>query len=368
MGTIENDDAAPTLTINDVSHAEGNSRPDRVRLHGHEEQYRQRGDRRLRDRRRHRDRAWRLRGRERHAQLRCGRGDEDDHRARQRRHGLRGRTRPSSSTSRARAGRRSPTARARARSRTTTPRRTSRCRRTPVRPAASSSPTSPGRGQRPTRSTSIATARWSSTTANTGAFTDPLGKPRKGTVFVYRVCQAGTQICSNDAIVVSLGRRRSRRRGKRAVPRLPGERLERDDRPRYEQGHDREQLGACSSRSLRWRSRSSASSACSAPHGGGSPGALLRAERQSRPRSAEPPPRGRSRGAGLQAAAPGSYVGLDTVNLEVIDPRLSMTLVVSSAKRGRFCLTESVNGRTWSLAGPVRREAEYSAQADCSRA
>jgi subtilisin-like proprotein convertase family protein len=41
------------------------------------------------------------------------------------------------------------------------------------------------------------------TTENDGAFTDPLGKPRKGTVFVYKVCHASTQICSNEAIVVA---------------------------------------------------------------------------------------------------------------------------------------------------------------------
>ncbi len=64
----------------------------------------------------------------------------------------------------------------------------------------------------------------------------------------------------------------------------------------------------------------------------------------------------------------GSYSGLDAVDLNRIDPRISMTLVVSSARRGRFCLTESVNGRTWSLAGPVRREAYYSPQPNCSRA
>jgi subtilisin-like proprotein convertase family protein len=41
------------------------------------------------------------------------------------------------------------------------------------------------------------------TAENTGAFTDPLGKPKKGTVFVYEVCHASTQICSNEAVVVA---------------------------------------------------------------------------------------------------------------------------------------------------------------------
>ena len=64
----------------------------------------------------------------------------------------------------------------------------------------------------------------------------------------------------------------------------------------------------------------------------------------------------------------GSYAGLDTVKLGKIDPRVSMTLSVASARRGGYCLTESVNGRTWSLAGPVRREATYSGTQNCGQA
>jgi len=42
---------------------------------------------------------------------------------------------------------------------------------------------------------------WIVTTANDGAFTDALGKQKKGRTFVYRVCQAGTPFCSNEAPV-----------------------------------------------------------------------------------------------------------------------------------------------------------------------
>jgi len=39
------------------------------------------------------------------------------------------------------------------------------------------------------------------TTENTGNYTDALGKQRKGTILVYKACQAGTQVCSNEATV-----------------------------------------------------------------------------------------------------------------------------------------------------------------------
>jgi type II secretory pathway pseudopilin PulG len=64
----------------------------------------------------------------------------------------------------------------------------------------------------------------------------------------------------------------------------------------------------------------------------------------------------------------GSYSGLDTVDLVKIDPRVSYSLVVTSARGGRYCLTTSVNGRTWSLAGPVRRKAKYSSRPTCGHA
>ncbi len=64
----------------------------------------------------------------------------------------------------------------------------------------------------------------------------------------------------------------------------------------------------------------------------------------------------------------GSYAGFDTTDLSRIDPRVSMTLVVTAAGRGRFCLTENVHGRVWSLSGPVKRKAKYAASPTCGRA
>lgn len=63
----------------------------------------------------------------------------------------------------------------------------------------------------------------------------------------------------------------------------------------------------------------------------------------------------------------GSYSGLDTVDLMRIDPRISPTLVVAGARGGRYCLTESVNGRIWSVAGPVRAKARFTAKPGCGR-
>jgi photosystem II stability/assembly factor-like uncharacterized protein len=39
------------------------------------------------------------------------------------------------------------------------------------------------------------------TTDNDGDYTDALGKQRKGATFVYKACQAGTQVCSNEATI-----------------------------------------------------------------------------------------------------------------------------------------------------------------------
>ena len=71
--------------------------------------------------------------------------------------------------------------------------------------------------------------------------------------------------------------------------------------------------------------------------------------------------------AEVYRAKRGSYSGLDTVDLFKIDPRISQTLVVTSARGGRFCLTESVNGRTWSISGPVRAKAKFTSRPGCGR-
>lgn len=72
--------------------------------------------------------------------------------------------------------------------------------------------------------------------------------------------------------------------------------------------------------------------------------------------------------AEIYRANHGSYAGLDTTDLVRIDPRIPMSVVVTSSRRGRFCLTDSVDGRVWSLSGPVQRKARYSSGPSCARA
>jgi type II secretory pathway pseudopilin PulG len=65
--------------------------------------------------------------------------------------------------------------------------------------------------------------------------------------------------------------------------------------------------------------------------------------------------------ASLRAAMPAAdayfadrrtYAGLDSTDLLRIDPRVSLTVAVTSAKKRTYCLTESIDGKTWSVKGP----------------
>jgi Tfp pilus assembly protein PilE len=62
----------------------------------------------------------------------------------------------------------------------------------------------------------------------------------------------------------------------------------------------------------------------------------------------------------------GSYAGMDTVDLRKIDPRLPSALVVTMARRGGYCLADSVHGREWSISGPFKGNAEFAANAECA--
>jgi type IV pilus assembly protein PilA len=62
----------------------------------------------------------------------------------------------------------------------------------------------------------------------------------------------------------------------------------------------------------------------------------------------------------------GSYSGMDTAALRAIDRELSPTLVVTSASADSYCLTDSVRGRTWSVAGPHPSSGDFHAGSDCS--
>ena len=62
----------------------------------------------------------------------------------------------------------------------------------------------------------------------------------------------------------------------------------------------------------------------------------------------------------------GSYIGMDTVDLRKIDPRLSATLTIAFARRGTYCLTDNVHGQKWSIRGPYRGDAKFTASGDCT--
>jgi type II secretory pathway pseudopilin PulG len=65
-------------------------------------------------------------------------------------------------------------------------------------------------------------------------------------------------------------------------------------------------------------------------------------------------------------ASHGSYAGMDALDLLRIDPRTPPALTVASARRGRYCLTDNVRGRTWSIAGPSRGAHKLTANATCT--
>lgn len=61
----------------------------------------------------------------------------------------------------------------------------------------------------------------------------------------------------------------------------------------------------------------------------------------------------------------GSYAGMDSLDLYNIDPRVSPGLAVAWVKRGTYCLTDTVHGRTWSIRGPYKADAKFSRNGTC---
>ena len=79
--------------------------------------------------------------------------------------------------------------------------------------------------------------------------------------------------------------------------------------------------------------------------------------------------------ADLRAALPATtayhqdhatYIGMESTDLLAIDPGIAPSLTVTSAKRSSFCLTDTVSGRTWSVAGPHPTTSDYRESDDCS--
>jgi type II secretory pathway pseudopilin PulG len=73
-----------------------------------------------------------------------------------------------------------------------------------------------------------------------------------------------------------------------------------------------------------------------------------------------------TRTADAYRQAHGSYAGMDSADLLRIDPRVPQTVAVVMAQRHRYCLTETVSGRSWSISGPYRGDAKFMANAYCS--
>jgi type IV pilus assembly protein PilA len=78
--------------------------------------------------------------------------------------------------------------------------------------------------------------------------------------------------------------------------------------------------------------------------------------------------------ANLRAAMPsatafyadhGSYAGMEAADLLAIDSGLSKTLAVASATESSFCLTDTVNSKVWSVAGPSPTVADFKPSDDC---
>jgi type IV pilus assembly protein PilA len=79
--------------------------------------------------------------------------------------------------------------------------------------------------------------------------------------------------------------------------------------------------------------------------------------------------------ANLRAALPAAeayysdnstYVGMTPATLALVDSGVSPSLTVPAAAAASYCLTDTVSGKTWSVAGPGPSSADYKANATCA--
>ena len=79
--------------------------------------------------------------------------------------------------------------------------------------------------------------------------------------------------------------------------------------------------------------------------------------------------------ANLRAALPsaetyyadkGTYVGMDATDLTAIDSGVSASLAVAAAGTTTYCLTDTVSGKTWSVAGPDPSSADFKNNDSCA--
>jgi type IV pilus assembly protein PilA len=62
----------------------------------------------------------------------------------------------------------------------------------------------------------------------------------------------------------------------------------------------------------------------------------------------------------------GSYEGLTPVKLKAIDSGISDSLTVAAAAATTYCLTDTVGGKVWSVAGPGASADDYSPNNNCA--
>ena len=62
----------------------------------------------------------------------------------------------------------------------------------------------------------------------------------------------------------------------------------------------------------------------------------------------------------------GEYTGMDTAALATIDSGISPTLTVASVTTTTYCLTDTVSGKVWSVAGPEPSGTDYHTSSNCA--
>jgi len=62
----------------------------------------------------------------------------------------------------------------------------------------------------------------------------------------------------------------------------------------------------------------------------------------------------------------GSYVGMTPAKLKSIDQGISDTLTVASVTATTYCLTDTVGGKQWSVAGPGASSTDYKNNLTCA--
>ena len=62
----------------------------------------------------------------------------------------------------------------------------------------------------------------------------------------------------------------------------------------------------------------------------------------------------------------GSYTGMTAAKLAVIDSGVSPTLTVASVTAATYCLTDTVKGKIWSVAGPGSSTTSFKPNGTCT--